>query len=223
MALPHHNRTAAAGPRGEKPEIPGDAGRTQAISHTVHDDTRDLAAALAGDQEAFARIYDRHAAVVLSLCRRHLASALGADRTDHEDALQETFIRAHARIDQLDCPGKLRSWLYAIARRVCSERRRSAARRQKHEALAMTQATLNHVPRRSAPERAQHDEQLERLDEALDQLDDRERLAVHLYYLDADPVQAAADALGLSRSGYYKLLTRARQRLRSLMHEVQPS
>jgi RNA polymerase sigma factor (sigma-70 family) len=64
---------------------------------------------------------------------------------------------------------------------------------------------------------AEHAEQLDRLGAALDQLDDRERLAIHLYYLEADPVQAAASALGLSRSGYYKLLGRAREQLAALM------
>ena len=44
-----------------------------------------------------------------------------------------------------------------------------------------------------------------------------ERLAIHLYYLDADPVGAATSALGLSRSGYYKLLSRAHGRLADLV------
>jgi DNA-directed RNA polymerase specialized sigma24 family protein len=51
----------------------------------------------------------------------------------------------------------------------------------------------------------------------MERLDDRERLAIHLHYLESDPVKAAASALGLSRSGYYKLLARARERLASLM------
>jgi RNA polymerase sigma-70 factor (ECF subfamily) len=55
----------------------------------------------------------------------------------------------------------------------------------------------------------------------MDQLPERERLAIHLYYLEADPVTAAASALGLSRGGFYKLLARARQQLAVLMREVQ--
>jgi RNA polymerase sigma-70 factor (ECF subfamily) len=60
-------------------------------------------------------------------------------------------------------------------------------------------------------------EQLDLLSEALEQLPDDERLAVHLYYLDADPVTAASACLGVSRSGFYKLLARARERLADLM------
>ncbi len=74
-----------------------------------------------------------------------------------------------------------------------------------------------------APDTAEHAENLDRLTEALDQLEDRERLAIHLYYLEADPVKAAKSALGLSRSGYYKLLARARENLAALLGERQPS
>ena len=68
-----------------------------------------------------------------------------------------------------------------------------------------------------------HAEQLQRLDGAIDQLEDRQRLAIHLYYLESDPVQAAQSALGLSRSGYYKLLAKARDRLAELMRETKSS
>ena len=50
--------------------------------------------------------------------------------------MQETFLRAYRKLHQLKHPDGLRFWLYAIARRVCSEQRRSAERRNRHEALA---------------------------------------------------------------------------------------
>lgn len=193
-----------------------------AICHAVNDeddDGRDLIAAAAGEPEAFGRIYGRHAAVVLSLCRRSTRAA--ASTTDAEDATQETFIRAFNMLDTLDRskPLSIRSWLFAIARRVCSERRRSALRRTWHEAQAIMQTTLmlREGSRLHESNGCEADEQLDRLGHALDQLDEQERLAIHLHYLEADPVGAAASALGLSRSGYYKLLARARQRLAALM------
>ena len=66
-------------------------------------------------------------------------------------------------------------------------------------------------------------ERLERLGAALDGLPDDERLAIHLFYLEADPVAAASSALHLSRSAFYKLLARARERLACLMREVPTS
>jgi RNA polymerase sigma-70 factor (ECF subfamily) len=164
------------------------------------------------ENPAFARLYDRHAPVVLSLCRvrlRNLASA--------EDATQETFIRAHRLLDKLESAEKLRPWLYAIARRVCAEQRRSEGRRAAREERAMSEArTMPDTPAQSV-ERA---EQLGRLSEALAELPDDERLAIHLYYLEADAPRAANEAIGISRSGFYKLLARARGRLTTIMTGV---
>jgi len=63
-------------------------------------------------------------------------------------------------------------------------------------------------------------ERLDRLTHALDRLDDDERLAIHLYYLDSDPVAAAQSALGLGRSAFYKLLARAREALAAQLREA---
>ena len=57
---------------------------------------------------------------------------------------------------------------------------------------------------------------------ALDGLDDDERLAIHLHYLEHDPVTAARNALGISRSGYYKLLARARTHLAETLRDHAP-
>lgn len=176
-------------------------------------DAADLSAAQAGDRDAFARLYDRHAGVVLSLCRR-LSTVPEAD-----DALQETFLRAFRKLGQLRNPEYFRTWLYAIARRVCAERRRAAGRRSYHEArLAMTITGTDVV---SGPDEAvRQTEELERLGAALDRLPRNERLAVHLYYLDPHPEQAASCVMGLSRSGFHKLLARARHRLAGAMREA---
>ncbi len=176
----------------------------------------DLTAAQGGDPQAFARLYDRHAAVVLSLCRR-LGSA------EAEDAVQETFIRAYRMLDKVASPQKLRPWLYGIARFVCAEQRRAAHRRSKHEAEAMMTRTAELQATAPAGAPVEQAEDLERLDDALNAIDDRERLAIHLYYLESDPVQAAESALGLSRSGFYKLLGRAREHLANLMRGAESS
>lgn len=199
------------------------------------EDARDLRLVRAGRRadgtspsahEAFARIYDRHGAVVRALCRQNSPSDADAD-----DALQETFLRAYRMLDRLTDPDGMRSWLYAIARLVCSERRRSARRRNTHEHGAAeeirTMTTTTTTPGTSATaaadspaEHASRQERLELLSRAMDQLPDNERLALHLYYLEADPVAAASVALGVSRSGFYKLLTRARERLSAMMSEA---
>ena len=218
--------TAASAIPSRKFGTGGDTRPPAAISTVERDEAADLAAARAGDNDAFARIYDRIAPVVLSLCRqRSLAEA--------EDATQETFIRAHRLLHKVDDPQRLRPWIYAIARRVCSERTRASRRRTRHE----EKSALRNQEIQTAPGRgsqvgttggdpageSEHAEELKRLGAAMEKLDDRERLAIHLYYLESDPVATATDALGLSRSGYYKLLGRAREQLAELMADLMKS
>jgi RNA polymerase sigma factor (sigma-70 family) len=181
-------------------------------------DARDFALAAGGNADAFARLYDRHAAVVLSLCRR----ATGGSIAEAEDAMQETFIRAHRRLGGLDDPAKFRPWLYAIVRNVCSERRRARGRRSRHEANAVMLNTARGIERLDGADAAAHAERMRGVTAALDRLEERERLVIHMHYLEADPVAAARSALGLSRSAYYKLLARAKRRLAQLLSERQP-
>jgi RNA polymerase sigma-70 factor (ECF subfamily) len=177
------------------------------------DDARDLNAARAGDHQAFARLYDRHAAVVFSLCRGRCAD-------EAEDATQETFIRAYKLLSQLDDPEALRPWLYAIARRVCAERSRAVARRHRHEEAAVMIRTARLSAADSSLDAAGKAEQLDRLTAAIEALPDDERLAIHLFYIEDDPAAVAAAAIRLSRAGFYKFLARARNKLASRMREV---
>lgn len=207
-------------PSAISPGMPDDAADVRIVL-----DARVQPALRAPAHEAFARIYQRHAPVVRALCRQHTFV-----ESEIDDALQETFLRAFRLIHELHDPRGLRSWLYAIARHVCSERRRSSSRRSHHESSAAELARMNGHARHDR----QHDqsptaataadrEALANLSRAMDHLSDDERLALHLYYVDADPVASAAQALSLSRSSFYKLLAAARTKLAQHLQQHQPN
>src|SRR3954454_15548945 len=82
--------------------------------HDQLDDPRLVARVRAGDEAAFAVLYDRHHRALLSFCRHMLGSA-----EDGEDALQQTFIRAHRALLAGPLPDAVRPWLFAIARNRC--------------------------------------------------------------------------------------------------------
>lgn len=65
-------------------------------------------------------------------------------------------------------------------------------------------------------------DRFEALEAALERIPDDQRLAIHLQYLEPDPVGAARRTLGLSRSGFYKLLARARTSLADLLQDIAP-
>ena len=78
------------------------------------DDGRLAELAATGDERAFEVIYDRHHRALLGFCRHMLGS-----QDEGEDALQQTFLRAHRSLLSQGAPDELRPWLFAIARNRC--------------------------------------------------------------------------------------------------------
>jgi RNA polymerase sigma factor (sigma-70 family) len=73
-------------------------------------DARLVALAAAGDDRAFAVIVARYHAPLQRHCRRFLGAAAA------DDAVQQTFINAHAALIGGRPPFALKAWLYRIAR-----------------------------------------------------------------------------------------------------------
>src|SRR4051812_10964423 len=84
----------------------------------------EIAAAVAGDEPAFAALTERHRRELHVHCYRMLASF-----DEAEDAVQETYLRAWRGREGFDGSTLLRAWLYRIATNVCLDLLRSRARR----------------------------------------------------------------------------------------------
>ena len=85
---------------------------TTETMHTTERNDADLVAeSLNGGRDAFRQIVERYQTLVCSLAY----SATGSV-SQSEDVAQETFVSAWKDLRSLREPGKLRSWLCAIAR-----------------------------------------------------------------------------------------------------------
>ena len=78
------------------------------------EDPEVVEAIVAGDPAGLAEAYDKYAVPLHSYCRSMLR-----EPADAADAVQDTFLVATAKLRSLRDPGKLRSWLYAVARNEC--------------------------------------------------------------------------------------------------------
>jgi RNA polymerase sigma factor (sigma-70 family) len=86
-----------------------------------------------GDEQAFAEIVRRHAAVVFGTCRRILANSALA-----EDATQETFFRLVQRRDEVN--ESVGGWLVRVATTLAIDAARSESSRRRRETARRAQA-----------------------------------------------------------------------------------
>ena len=88
-------------------------------------DDRDWPLAVAGDHEAFERIFDRHADLVYRFVQRRTG-----DKTLAEDTTSEVFLEAWRQRRKVQLvSGSLRSWLLGVASNLIRRYWRSAHRR----------------------------------------------------------------------------------------------
>jgi RNA polymerase sigma factor (sigma-70 family) len=85
-----------------------------------------VSAIVAGDATGLGAAYDEYAPDLYAYCQSQLAGAAGPE--DAASVVQDVFIIASARVSQLRQPGRLRAWLFAVARNECHRRLRASAR-----------------------------------------------------------------------------------------------
>jgi RNA polymerase sigma factor (sigma-70 family) len=166
-------------------------------------DSEVAASIAAGDPRGLAVAYDRYADPLYKYCRTLLG-----DPADAADAVQDAFVIAASRLDGLREPGRLRAWLYAVARNEALRILRS-----KDGASAPGEApgvTDDSVDRGHHAERADLRALLE---DASDGLNPGEREAIELHLRQGlDPAEVAT-VLGVSRNRAHTLLSRALEQL----------
>jgi RNA polymerase sigma factor (sigma-70 family) len=160
---------------------------------------------LAGrDQDAAAAIVRRHGPMVLAVCRRVLDNA-----EDVEDAFQATFLVFVRQAATIRRRGVLGPWLHGVAFRVARKAQVRAARRRRREQSAVPEAPVDSLPE------ADRRDLRGVLDEEVNRLPDRYRLAVVLCYFQGHTKEEAARRLGCPHGTVSTWLARARARLRA--------
>jgi RNA polymerase sigma factor (sigma-70 family) len=173
-----------------------------------------VTATLAGDREAFGQLYDRYVRIV-----RAVVAGTSGDWPGAEDMTQECFLRAYRKLRALREPDRFGAWVVGIARQVGRERRRTL-RRDRHE--FQDAQPLNIVSGPNAEPSVDDRDEFEHVQRSLNQCDERERIAIHAFYLEHHGGSRAAELLGLSRSGFYALLQRAITRLAARVRPPEP-
>ncbi|MEV5610885.1 sigma-70 family RNA polymerase sigma factor [Streptomyces sp. NPDC052225] len=167
------------------------------------------ARAVAGDREAFGRIFDRHAKAVYNYLFRRTA-----DWSEAEDLTSTVFMHAWRRRSEtvLDRESAL-PWLLGIADRLASNTRRRLRRAEAlfHRLVSHDEPVGDHAERVAV--RIDDERRMSEIHRALARLPRHEREVVELCVWSGLDQQAAAHALGVAVGTVKSRLHRARRRL----------
>lgn len=168
-------------------------------------DARLVALSRAGDERAFAAIVGRYRGPLARQCRRFLAPAPA------DDALQQTFINAHAALTDpaATLPLALKPWLYRIARNAALNIARDPQ-------LALGPVPDDLLGREGEPEDVvARREWFDAFVQAMSQLPDSQRQVIVRHAFHGDSHERIAADLGLSAGAIRQLAYRARGTLRA--------
>ncbi len=164
-----------------------------------------VARATRGDHSAFETLVRRYQDRVLNLARR-----IVSDPDATQDVAQEAFIKAYQRLPRFRGEARFSTWLYRItvneARAYLRAQHRRRARWAKQAALELTDPAA--APEEPGP-----------LVALLQELPEKQRVALALFYLQELSVAEIAQAAGAPTGTVKARLSRGRERLRRLAHE----
>ncbi|HUO69296.1 MAG TPA: RNA polymerase sigma factor [Solirubrobacteraceae bacterium] len=181
------------------------------INEKMHpDDSALWERSRAGDREAFAVLFERHAKTIYNFCFRRVG-----DWSVAEDLVSVVFLEAWRRRAKELPPGKVLPWLYGIATNVVRNRRRSERR---------FAAALRRVPApqpspdfsADADTRIDDEAQMQRVLALLSELPQRELDVFVLCAWSELSYEDASIALGIPIGTVRSRLARARAHLREL-------
>jgi len=161
-----------------------------------------VAAVVAGDPAGLAEAYDKYAESLHGYCGWLLGEA---DRADA--AVEDTFVIAAANLGDLRDPGRLRPWLYAVARSECHRRLRAG------EAGPNEAASPAAAPPGGADDDTARAEVRGLVRAAMNGLDPGEREVIELGLRHDLSGADLAAVLGVSPNQAHALASRARGRL----------
>ncbi|MCP4643922.1 MAG: RNA polymerase sigma factor [bacterium] len=171
-----------------------------------HNDIDDIAASIAGDQAAYARLVARYENKVAAQMWRFTR-----DRRMLDELTQDVFVEAYTSLPGFRQRAPFEHWLRRIATRV-------GYRFWKHKARDTTRRELlaqHEAVRPRYTELAEPSEAAETLFGLLEELPPKDRLVLTLMYFDELDTREIADRTGWSRTLVKVRAHRARRKLRA--------
>ncbi len=166
-----------------------------------------------GDEQAFERIVHKYQHAVFNTIYRYTGS-----REDVQDLAQEIFIKVWRNAAKFKGKSKFSTWLYRIVANHCINYRRG--RRKDHVSLdELTEKGITPESLRVEPD-WETGRKVEKVRKAVDELPDRQRMALVLSQFEGRSYKEIAEIMKVSLSSVESLIFRARSSLRQKLAKV---
>jgi RNA polymerase sigma-70 factor, ECF subfamily len=178
-----------------------------------------MAASVPGDGQLLALVAKRDSAAFEQLVNRHydvvyrVAWRMAREKRDAEDVVQETFLKLWRDPSQLREAGALKGWLIRVANNALLDRFRQRPMDDLDQAGEIADTAPN------AEIELQQTQAERQVAASLQQLPERQRLALSLVYFEQMTNAAAAVIMEISVDAVESLLARARKSLKETLAE----
>ena len=161
---------------------------------------------LNGKTEHYEYFLDRYGQQVFVLVDRIVSC-----QEDAEELTQDVFLKAFQQLSSFKAESSFSTWIYRIATNVSI----SAVRKRKDEAIRLDDSVFANLSDTQVDEALEDDseEQLQRLQRAMEQLEADERVLITLYYMEEKPLTEVAFIMGLTEANAKVKLHRIRKKL----------
>lgn len=176
-----------------------------------------VARALAGEEDAFRVLTERHSLAVFQLAYR-----MTANEQDAEDVVQETFLRAFRNLKRYESRSLFSTWLYRIAANYSLDLLRSRKHFADHKAARGEVDWLDAVAC-SGPsaEQITYSIQIrESIERAMAELSDQERAAFVLRHYQQLSIEEICQTLGVGENAAKHSIFRAVRKLRRILEPI---
>ena len=161
---------------------------------------------LNGKTEQYEYFLDRYGQQVFVLVDRIVSC-----QEDAEELTQDVFLKAFQQLSSFKAESSFSTWIYRIATNLAI----SAVRKKRNDVLRLDDSVFANLSDTHVDEALEDDseEQMERLQQAMNQLEADERALITLYYLEEKPLAEVAFILGMTEGNAKVKLHRIRKKL----------
>ena len=161
---------------------------------------------LHGNTTLYEYFLDRYGQQVFVLVDRIVSC-----QEDAEELTQDVFLKAFQQLSSFKAESSFSTWIYRIATNVAI----SAVRKKKNDTIRLDESVFLNLSESQVDEALEDEseEQLQRLQRAMEQLEADERALITLYYMEERPLMEVAFILGMTEGNAKVKLHRIRKKL----------